>query len=270
MRFRVLPPPDDAEVRRVVDRVARRVGRLLVGRGLGPDADATEADPLGAAQPLLAGFAAASVRGRTADGRTLARRGDRVDPEELSAAAAPRCAAAAGFTLHANVAVPARDRRRLERLCRYAARPPVATGRLECLADGRLLYRLRHRWRDGTTHVVFEPQELLQRLVPLIPAPGAHQVRYHGVLAPCAGAIGWSRGRSLQRRPHGTHDAVPLRTRRPARIKRQAPKGKLMPGRPRSRNREQRRDRQPPAGHPRGSRRRVATLGPICCAVSSP
>ena len=52
---------------------------------------------------------------------------------------------------------------------------------------GRLLYRLRKRWRDGTTEIVFEPHQLLQRLVPLIPAPRAHQVRYHGVFAPCAG-----------------------------------------------------------------------------------
>jgi hypothetical protein len=31
-----------------------------------------------------------------------------------------------------------------------------------------------------------ERRELLERLVPLIPPPRAHQVRYHGVLAPCA------------------------------------------------------------------------------------
>ena len=30
-----------------------------------------------------------------------------------------------GVSLHANVAVSARDRRRLERLCRYVARPPA-------------------------------------------------------------------------------------------------------------------------------------------------
>jgi len=63
----------------------------------------------------------------------------------------------------------------------------VAIDRLERLPDGRLLYRLRHRWRDGTTRIVFEPHQLLARLVPLIPAPRSHQVRYHGVLAPCAG-----------------------------------------------------------------------------------
>jgi len=49
-----------------------------------------------------------------------------------------------------------------------------------------LLYRLKRRWRDGTTHRVFESQELLEKLVSLVPPPRAHQVRYHGVLAPCA------------------------------------------------------------------------------------
>ena len=54
------------------------------------------------------------------------------------------------------------------------------------MADGRLAYRLKTRWRDGTTHVLMERHELLERLAPLIPPPRAHQVRYHGVLAPCA------------------------------------------------------------------------------------
>jgi hypothetical protein len=31
-----------------------------------------------------------------------------------------------------------------------------------------------------------ERSELIERLVPLIPPPRAHQVRYHGILAPCA------------------------------------------------------------------------------------
>jgi len=89
-------------------------------------------------------------------------------------------------SLHANVAVPARDRARLERLCRYVARPPIATERLSPLPDGRLLYALKRRWRDGTTHVTFEPLDLIEKLVALIPAPRAHTVRYHGVLAPAA------------------------------------------------------------------------------------
>jgi hypothetical protein len=66
------------------------------------------------------------------------------------------------------------------------ARPPVATERLSRLVDGRLLYRLKHRWRDGTTHVVFEPQELVEKLAALVPPPRFHLVRYHGILGPCA------------------------------------------------------------------------------------
>jgi hypothetical protein len=91
-------------------------------------------------------------------------------------------------SLHAGVAVPAHDRRRLERLCRYVARPPIATERLSRLPDGRLLYALKRRWRDGTTHMLFESLELIERIVALIPPPRAHLVRYHGVLAPAARA----------------------------------------------------------------------------------
>src|SRR5688572_8586307 len=87
---------------------------------------------------------------------------------------------------HANVCIPARARRQLEKLCRYAARPPVATERLSLLPDGRLLYRLRHRRRDGTTHVVFELLELVEKLVALVPPPRFNLVRYHGILAPAA------------------------------------------------------------------------------------
>ena len=95
------------------------------------------------------------MAGRVATGRRAGQRvvrvDDCIDPEDLPALEGERCASVSGVSLHANVAVPARDHRRLERLCRYAARPPVATERLSRLEDGRLLYRLKHRWRDGTT-----------------------------------------------------------------------------------------------------------------------
>lgn len=104
----------------------------------------------------------------------------------LPASRGPRCANIGGVSLHANVAVPARDRLRLERLCRYATRPPLATERLSRLSDGRLLYKLKHRWRDGTTHIGFEPLELLEKLAALVPPPRVNFVRYHGVLAPAA------------------------------------------------------------------------------------
>jgi hypothetical protein len=74
----------------------------------------------------------------------------------------------------------------LERLCRYVARPAIATERLSELPDARIAYELRHPWSDGTTRVVFEPQSFLEKLAALIPPPRAHLVTYHGVLAPAA------------------------------------------------------------------------------------
>jgi hypothetical protein len=54
------------------------------------------------------------------------------------------------------------------------------------LPDGRLLYRLKRRWRDGTTHVIYEPLELMERLAALVHPPRFHITRYYGVLAPAA------------------------------------------------------------------------------------
>jgi hypothetical protein len=192
-RFHTLAPPDDEEVGRVVVRVAHQLAKLLKKRGMGDDADLSESDPLAEQDPLLATLAAASIQGRVATGpragQRLLRLGDRVDPEDLDyleATPPPRCANAAGLSLHADVAVPAYDRRRLERLARYCARPPIATDRLTQLEDGRLCYRLKHRWRDGTTHIVLDPVDLLERLATFVPPPRFHMVRYHGILAPCA------------------------------------------------------------------------------------
>jgi hypothetical protein len=84
------------------------------------------------------------------------------------------------------VAVRAQDRQRLEQLCRYAARPPLAVDRLSRLPDGRLTYRLKTPWQDGTTHVVMEASELLERLAALVPAPRVHIIHYFGILAPAA------------------------------------------------------------------------------------
>ena len=87
-----------------------------------------------------------------------------------------------GFDLHAGVTAPG-HRARLERLCRYALRPPVTGDRLAVAADGRVVLRLRHPWADGTTHVAFEPTAFLERLAVLVPRPRINLLLYHGVLA---------------------------------------------------------------------------------------
>ena len=68
----------------------------------------------------------------------------------------------------------------------YIARPPISTDRLTLDERGRILYRLRHPYRDGTTHIVFTPTSFLERLCALIPRPCKHLLTYHGVLAPAS------------------------------------------------------------------------------------
>jgi len=140
--------------------------------------------------PALAGISSASVQGRVAlgprAGARVWRLGDDPDaPWVLSTM--PRHAHLAGFDLHANVAVPATDRARLEQLCRYLLRPAVAQDRLRLLDDGRIVLTLKTAWADGTRQLLFEPLTLLEKLAALIPWPRINLVLYHGVLAPHCG-----------------------------------------------------------------------------------
>jgi hypothetical protein len=50
--------------------------------------------------------------------------------------------------LHARQRVDGRDRRQLERLCRYIPRPPVAQDRLEERPDGKLELALKSVWKE--------------------------------------------------------------------------------------------------------------------------
>jgi len=104
-----------------------------------------------------------------------------------------------GFDLHAGVCVPADQPDRLERIARYTLRPPVAQDRLQWTDDGQIRLALRRPWSDGTTHLLFDPVELLERLAALTPRPRVNLILYHGVL----GARAAWRSLVIQ---HGTTD----------------------------------------------------------------
>ena len=190
VRFHPAPPLDAADVDDVLATVEAYVQRLLCGRG--GDASDDGGDTLDAwadDAPVLAGLAAASVQGRAAlgprVGARVRRRGEaraEIEPPGLG-----RCHARHnGFDLHAGLCVPADQRDRLERICRYALRPPVAQERLHWTDDGEVRLELRRPWADGTSHLLFDPVELLARLAALTPRPRINLILYHGVLGPRA------------------------------------------------------------------------------------
>jgi hypothetical protein len=69
----------------------------------------------------------------------------------------PRLAGANGFSLHAGVVAQAHQRRKLERLCRYIARPAISTERMALTNQGYIRYTLKTPYRDGTGHIIPEP-----------------------------------------------------------------------------------------------------------------
>jgi len=181
LRFVPLPPPTDEDVARTLDHARRLFERRLADRGLN-----ARGDPCSG--PLV-DCAAASIKGVAHLGPGAGLPLGRVVLPVAKQPAKPqgkRCAAGDSYSLHANTAVHALNRRRLEHLARYILRPPIANGRLRERADGKLEYTMKRMWRDGTLAVTFAPEDFMSKLAALVPPPRANQVRYHGVLAPAS------------------------------------------------------------------------------------
>jgi hypothetical protein len=178
--FRALGPPEREDLRAIEGRLGRQVNKLLQRRGLLE----CEFDTFAEEEPLLAGCSSASVRGTIASGRRAGQKVRRIREGPCAQGTSNGCAGdVGGFNIHAGLRVPARERGRLERVCRYAARGPVANDRLEIQGDD-VICRLKGPWRDGTTAVKFSFHELMERLVALIPRPFINMTIYYGVLAP--------------------------------------------------------------------------------------
>ena len=193
-RFHHGAAPTQAELQRLLHAIATRVTRALEKQGLltrdeeNPSLDIEPADDF---EQLLG----AAVHYRIATGPHAGRKaltlrtvGSNPPPDN------PCIAQLSGFSLHAGTVCEAHERDALERLCRYIARPAVSNERLSVNDRGQVVYRLKHSFRDGTTHVVLDPIDFIARLaapeVPLaqrarsVPRPRAHLTRYHGVFAP--------------------------------------------------------------------------------------
>jgi len=177
--------PVGGELNRLLDSLSHRIARVLEQRGL------LIADPAHTSAGLVPASSldhlqAASVAYRIALGPHPRRKAltlYSVPPLDVTPNN-PLLARLAGFSLHAATVCEAWQRSRLERLCRYITRPPIATKRLSFDNQGRVAYRYKQAVRDGSTHVVLEPLDFIARLAALVPRPRLNLTRFHGVFAP--------------------------------------------------------------------------------------
>jgi hypothetical protein len=187
LSFHPLPEPSLAEVHDVAARTATRIERALhkLGRYLDEHGVGDQHDELADAQPVLAACYKAAASGQQLlgdkPGQPLLRL---LSPLPQRNSSVPKLVCEVrGVNVHAQRVVDGRDRRQLERLCRYLARPPLSHDRLSELPDGRLRLALKSPWADGSTAIVLHPLDLVARLCALVPPPGFHLTRYAGVLA---------------------------------------------------------------------------------------
>ncbi|EEV5907264.1 IS91 family transposase [Escherichia coli] len=185
-RFRWVKAPTSPELTQLTHTIAHRVGRYLERQGLLERdvensylaSDAVDDDPM---TPLLGH----SITYRIAVGSQAGRKVFTL--QTLPTSGDPfgdGIGKVAGSSLHAGVAARADERKKLERLCRYISRPAVSEKRLSLTRGGNVRYQLKTPYRDGTTHVIFEPLDFIARLAALVPKPRVNLTRFHGGFAP--------------------------------------------------------------------------------------
>ena len=163
-RFHRVAAPTQAELQRLLHTLATRVTRALERQGLlfrDEETSSLDIEPGDDFEQLLG----AAVHYRIATGPHAGRKaltlrtvGSNPPPDH------PCIAQLSGFSLHAGTVCEAHERDALERLCRYIARPAVSNERLSVNDRGQVVYRLKHAFRDGTTHVVLDPVDFIARL----------------------------------------------------------------------------------------------------------
>ena len=165
-QFHCALAPPQAELERLLDTFVRRITRTVVRAGaLGEDPEQSWLDlEQGSALERLA---ASAVRYRISVGPQAGRK--TMTLRSASAVARdgkrvkPLTAQRDGFSLNAAVACNMDQREKLERVCRYVARVPIALERLSVDGDGLMVYELKHAFRDGTTHVCCSSRWTLYR-----------------------------------------------------------------------------------------------------------
>jgi hypothetical protein len=188
-------------MRILLNRIIARTLRRLIHDGWlveDPEQPYLDLEP----QDALDELSAASIRYRIADGPGAGQRTLSLGSPSLARTNSPKTLTVDrdGFSLKrrliawqsakqfawrtASVACDAHQRSRLERVARYVTRPAIGMDRLSIDSRGHIVLELKTPFRNGTTHILFTPEDFMARLAALVPRPRANLTRYHGVFAP--------------------------------------------------------------------------------------
>lgn len=189
--FHATGEPKKTEISKILEKIILRVTRLLERKGI-ITKDTSQDDPNASLQIDLsddnsfAKLQAGAISYRFAFGPNKGKKALTLKtvPENDHNSDHGLVAKNSGFSLHAGVAMAGTERKKIEKLCRYIARPLIALDRLKQNASGQIVYSLKKPYSDGTTHIVMQPLELLEKIAAIIPRPKVHLTRYHGVLGP--------------------------------------------------------------------------------------
>jgi hypothetical protein len=193
VRFRNIEPLTNDDVTGLVETISHDVVRYLRRKGYldkaGEIVEHPAAEGLFAEHDAMAQAVSSSLAGKIAFGPNAGHYVTRIGSgfgysEEVPKLKGRLCASINGFSLHAATRVNTHARERLAGLIEYIARGPLSNERVEMTQEGNVKLRLKTKWEDGTTHLLFTPGEFLEKLAALVPPPKRHLVRWGGVFAP--------------------------------------------------------------------------------------
>jgi hypothetical protein len=190
--FKRVKAPTTTELNALVHKLSQRVARFLTKQGLlVEDIDNSNLTLDGLAPDPMQDLYGHSITYRVALG---AQRGKKVFTlqtlaPQIEENSDSQVGSMAGFILHAGVATRGNEREKLERVCRYIARPALFEKRLAITGNGNVRYQLKTPYCDGTTdyrrsHVIFTPLDFMAKLAALVPKPRVNLTRFFGVFAP--------------------------------------------------------------------------------------
>ncbi len=191
LHFIEIPPIQTPEIQAVLKTIQTRMVRHLQKRGLIQEYESESGGSVSEDESsLISQVQGASVLYRIGSGKNAGQRIRKIGSvggrNEEAFSAGHLSAILGGFSLHATVFVEKHNRDRLQKLCKYLLRPPIAENRLKKINNGEILFEMKTTWGDGTRAILFTPLELIEKLVAIIPKPRIHQIRFHGILAPSA------------------------------------------------------------------------------------